>query len=124
MLDRANISVVDGERHLRAQEALLVEQNRTGRQRAESAKLLRNMPETQSLMMRHVKLLVSEIRTDGEAGGPAVDDATRARLLKTTRLADNEDRLIVSAQSNLAESRELLERVAALLLKPAPRAAD
>ena len=43
MLDRANISVVDGERHLRAQEALLVEQNRTGRQRAESAKLLRNM---------------------------------------------------------------------------------
>ena len=75
-------------------------------------------------MMRHVKLLVSEIRTDGEAGGPAVDDATRARLLKTTRLADNEDRLIVSAQSNLAESRELLERVAALLLKPTPRAAD
>jgi len=39
MLDRANISVANGERHLRAQEVLLVEQNRTGRQKAESAKL-------------------------------------------------------------------------------------
>jgi len=110
MLDRANISVANGKRHLRAQEVLLVEQNRTGRQKAESAKLLRDMREAQSLMMRHGRLLESEIQADGEAAGPAVDDGTRAWLSKLRRLTE-EARLIVSAMSNLAESRELLERV-------------
>jgi hypothetical protein len=41
MLHTANTFVADGERHLYAQEGLMVEQKRTGRQRAESAKLLR-----------------------------------------------------------------------------------
>jgi hypothetical protein len=67
MLDKAKTAVVNGERHLRAQEALLVEQDRKGRQKAESAKLLRNMREAQSLMISHVRLLASEIEADGEA---------------------------------------------------------
>jgi hypothetical protein len=67
MLDKAKTAVADGERHLRAQEALVVEQDRTGRQKAESAKLLRNMREAQSLMMSHVRLLESEIKADDEA---------------------------------------------------------
>src|SRR5215467_14641240 len=124
MLDRANTYVANGEAHLHAQEALLVEQNRTGRQKAESVKLLRNMCQTQSLMMRHVRLLESEIQADGEAAGPAVDDGTRPWLWKLRRLTENEADLIVSAKSNLAKSRELLERVTALHLKPLPPAAD
>jgi hypothetical protein len=76
------------------------------------------MRETQSLMMRHVRLLESEIRADGEAAGPGVDDGMRAWLSKLRRLTEGEADLIVSAMSNLAESRELLERVTALLLKP------
>jgi hypothetical protein len=119
MLDRAHTSLAKGERRLRAQEARLVEQNRTGRVKAEAVKLFRNMRETQALMMRHVRLLESEIQADGEAVGPAVDDGTHPWLSKLRRLTENEPDLIASANSNLAESRELFERVNVLLLEPA-----
>jgi hypothetical protein len=42
------------------------------------------------------------------------DDRTRASLLRIARLFEVEGRLIVSARSNLSESRELLKRVAAV----------
>ena len=115
MLDKAKTSVAEGERHLRAQEVLVAEQDRKGRQNAESDKLLRNMREAQSVMVSHVRLLESEIQTDGEATEPASDDGTRALHAKRTRLNANEGRLVVSAKSSLAQSRELLERAAAVL---------
>jgi hypothetical protein len=67
MLHEAKSSVSDGEKRLRSQEALVVEQDHKGWQKAESAKLLRIMRETQSLMMRHVRLLESETKAHGEA---------------------------------------------------------
>jgi hypothetical protein len=111
MLHTANTFVADGERHLYAQEGLMVEQKRTGRQRAESAKLLSNMYETQCLMMAHVRLFESELQEDGEAPPPR--EEIRA-LSKMRCLTEREADLVASSLRNLAESRELLERVTAV----------
>ena len=45
------------------------------------------------------------------------DDRTRASLFRIARLFEIEGSLVVRAKSNLSESRELLERVAAVLSK-------
>ena len=66
MLHDAKSFVAHGEQNLRAQEALVGEQDRKRRQKGESAKLLRTMRETQSLMIGHVMLLESEIKAHGE----------------------------------------------------------
>jgi hypothetical protein len=65
LLRDANAFVANGERSLNAQEALVTKQDSEGRQNRESAKLLCNMREAQSLMKSHVKLLQSEISDNG-----------------------------------------------------------
>jgi hypothetical protein len=61
LLRDANAFVANGERSLNVQEALVTKQDSEGRQSRESAKLLRNMREAQSLMKSHVRLLQSEM---------------------------------------------------------------
>jgi hypothetical protein len=68
MLRKADAAVADGAQHLSAQEARVTEQELSGRRNAESARLLRNMRETQSLMMSHVRLLKSELPAENERG--------------------------------------------------------
>jgi hypothetical protein len=69
LLRNANAFVANGERHLDLQEARIAKQERDGRQTRESAKLFRNMRETQSLMVSHVRLLRSEIALYEYEGG-------------------------------------------------------
>ena len=61
LLRNADAFVANGKRHLGLQEARVAKQESDGRKKRESAKLLHNMREAQSLMVSHVRLLQSEI---------------------------------------------------------------
>ena len=61
LLRDADAFVANGERHLGFQQARVAKQKSDGQQNPESAKLLCNLREAQSLMVDHVKLLQSEI---------------------------------------------------------------
>ena len=93
MLDRARQAVADSAEHLRCQEARVFDLGRQGRQNAESAKLLRNMRQAHENMIKHVRLLESELQPHGEAAQSqnATDDLTPASQSKMMRLIANED---------------------------------